>query len=101
MKSPEQVKIDGAILRCQHCDHDKFLCRESLLNTEGLTFFSLDWLNKTAKNFICAKCGFVMWFVRDEEPEETREVVECFSCGSSIPIGQTICPECGWTYKGE
>lgn len=33
------------------------------MNTPGLTFFDLDWANRTARNLVCEDCGHVLWFL--------------------------------------
>ena len=37
--------------------------REAQLNTAGMTFLKLDWLNKTATIFVCEDCGRLEWFL--------------------------------------
>jgi hypothetical protein len=32
------------------------------MNTSGMTYMGMDWLNEEAENFICSKCGYVQWF---------------------------------------
>lgn len=50
-------------LKCQICGRDEFMEREAQLNTATMSFFGLDWLNKSARCFICLRCGFVHWFL--------------------------------------
>ncbi len=51
-------------LACQVCEHDDFEeLPKVLLNTPGMTFAGLDWLNRAARCFVCARCGYVHWFV--------------------------------------
>jgi hypothetical protein len=35
------------------------------MTTTGMTFFDLDWLNKSADGVICVRCGFVHTFMGD------------------------------------
>jgi len=56
--------ILGNKLICTVCKNDKFWERETLMNTKGMTFFKLDWANKSAQNLVCDKCGFVHWFLK-------------------------------------
>ncbi|SFA73708.1 hypothetical protein [Algoriphagus aquimarinus] len=56
--------ILGNKLICAVCKNDKFWERETLMNTKGMTFFKLDWANKSAQNLICDKCGYVHWFLK-------------------------------------
>jgi hypothetical protein len=46
-------------INCLHCNHDRFHRGNALLNTRGLTFFDLDWLNRGATTLVCNQCGFV------------------------------------------
>ncbi len=32
------------------------------MNTRGLTFFGLDWLNQSATAMVCMRCGLVQLF---------------------------------------
>jgi hypothetical protein len=61
----EPVEIAGKQLFCPICGHDKFWPRKTLLNTRAATFFNFDWANKRAENEICAKCGYIFWFLRE------------------------------------
>ena len=64
-KKPESKEriVKGNKLECSICKNTKFYARETLMNTPGMTFFGLDWANKTAENYICDNCGFVHWFL--------------------------------------
>lgn len=55
--------VKGKKLVCPVCDHKYFHTRKSMLNTRGLTFFNLDWANKSATNYICGHCGYIFWFM--------------------------------------
>lgn len=48
---------------CPVCGHTRFWTRRSLMNTPGLTFFDLDWANRTARNLVWEDCGHVLWFL--------------------------------------
>ena len=60
----------GAPILCPHCRNDQFSGREILLNTRGLTFLKLDWLNRSATALACAKCGNIQLFA---VPPTTRD----------------------------
>ena len=62
-KEPEPVAIGDKLLLCQFCGHDEFHSRSAQLNTPGLTFFGLDWANRSALCHICASCGYIHWFL--------------------------------------
>lgn len=55
---PEKIK-------CQTCQHDKFIVGSSMLNTKVLTFFNLGWLYKKAKTLTCAGCGLIRFIHED------------------------------------
>jgi predicted nucleic-acid-binding Zn-ribbon protein len=50
-------------LTCQVCEGNRFLQREIKMTTTGMTFFDLDWANKSADGAICLRCGFVHTFM--------------------------------------
>jgi len=58
----KDVKIHDTILKCPICHNNEFQTRYSLMNTAGMSFMDLDWLNKESQNFICTKCGYIFWF---------------------------------------
>jgi predicted nucleic-acid-binding Zn-ribbon protein len=55
--------INGKTLTCIHCGGDSFDERQAQLNTAGMTFLKLDWLNKSATVFVCETCGRLEWFL--------------------------------------
>ena len=57
--------------RCQHCGYEGFIKRSAQLNTSILSFFNLDFLNRSATVLTCGGCGLVHWFdpkVAEVEP---------------------------------
>ncbi|MGI6686641.1 MAG: hypothetical protein ACOX47_14435 [Bacillota bacterium] len=56
---------NGIQVICIHCKHDHFHKGSALLNTRGMTFFDLDWLNQSATTLICASCGYIHWFGKE------------------------------------
>ena len=50
-------------LSCHVCQGNVFAQREIKMNTTGMSFFDLDWLNKSADGVICVRCGFVHTFM--------------------------------------
>lgn len=52
---------------CLHCGGEDFDRGSALLNTTGLTFLRLDWVNREAHLLICAGCGEIRWFL--EKPD--------------------------------
>ena len=60
---PKSYEVAGNALKCQVCGHDEFERREGQLNTSGMSFLNLDWLNPTALCFVCDRCGYIHWFL--------------------------------------
>ena len=58
-----EVWIGERRLICVVCGEDSFGYRQVLLNTQAMTYFGLDWLNKAAIGAVCRSCGFVHEFV--------------------------------------
>jgi len=54
---------------CPHCGNDQCSAQAVLLNTRGLTFFKLDWLNNKASALICSECGLIQWFAKSPKRE--------------------------------
>lgn len=48
---------------CLICGHEDHIRRQVMLNTRGLTFLDLEWLNQGARGMVCSRCGFVHAFV--------------------------------------
>ena len=59
---PASYTAGGKALRCPHCGHDRFDSQSAVVNTRGLTFFGLDWLDTGATVLACTRCGLVQWF---------------------------------------
>ena len=57
-----RFEAGGTPILCAHCSNDWFEARQILLNTRGLTFLKLDWLNRSATALVCAKCGRIQLF---------------------------------------
>jgi predicted RNA-binding Zn-ribbon protein involved in translation (DUF1610 family) len=102
LEHAEAVIRGGHPLVCAHCKNDTFYHRSWLLNTAGMTFLNLDWLNQSATNYICSNCGKIEWFttprVEGSAFATTDGDSECLSCGEVIPHGHANCPKCGWSY---
>ena len=60
--SPGRYTAAGKAVVCTHCGDDSFDAQTAVVNTRGLTFFGLDWLDKGATVLACARCGLVQWF---------------------------------------
>jgi hypothetical protein len=57
----------GAKIVCPNCQHDQFRSQTVLLNTRGLTFLKLDWLNAAATILACSHCSLIQWFKKPPE----------------------------------
>ena len=73
-----RIIINGKPLACPHCKSASFDQRSAQLNTAGLTFLNLDWMNKSATVFRCQDCGRLEWFLDpalgEEEVDSASEV---------------------------
>lgn len=58
-----QFERGGKTVTCSHCGGVLFVEGQAQLNTAGMSFLGLDWLNKAATVFTCAECGHLEWFV--------------------------------------
>lgn len=69
MENPQESgehEVKGHRLTCPICGQNRFWTRKTLMNTNAMTFFGLDWANKRADNYICDDCGYVLWFLTDK-----------------------------------
>ena len=64
---PGSYRVVGTKIVCPNCQQDQFQSQTILLNTRGLTFLKLDWLNATATILECSKCGLIQWFKKSPE----------------------------------
>lgn len=65
-----RYEVAGVKVACTHCRGALFESRQVLLNTRGLTFFNLDWLNRAATALVCRNCGLVQIFAGGTAPTE-------------------------------
>ncbi len=66
--SESRYEPGGIGISCPHCNNNRFRIGEAQLNTAGLSFLNLDWLNKSATILTCSRCSLILWF--NEEPKE-------------------------------
>lgn len=70
------VRPTQSFLACLVCSGNLFARREIKMNTTGMSFLDLDWLNKSADGAICVRCGFVHTFLGEAHqwiaPEKVR-----------------------------
>lgn len=91
----------GIALSCSHCGGTEFTERSALLNTRGLTWLGLDWLNEGARVFACSNCGHLEWFVVPGGVSLHPTAIECLSCGASMSADQQKCSNCEWSYEDD
>ncbi len=64
---PNGYELEGRRIVCPHCGHDQFAEGRAQLNTAGMTFLNLDWLNRSATTLACAECGRIEWFLQEPQ----------------------------------
>ncbi|MDD5349370.1 MAG: hypothetical protein PHQ12_04080 [Chthoniobacteraceae bacterium] len=90
------MHVNGHPLKCPHCGGVSFRREQAQLNTAGMTFLKLDWLNKSADTFICADCGRIEWFLDARVTgSSTGEGRDCPHCGYFLSESVAVCPNCG------
>lgn len=65
-KRPENIFIKGNQLKCRICNNTNFYKRRAQLNTAVLSFFDLDWANKSATCYVCSNCANIEWFLQEK-----------------------------------
>ena len=51
-------------VQCSHCGGEEFTEGSAQLNTAGMTFIGLDWVNESATTLVCNACGKIAWFLQ-------------------------------------
>jgi len=64
---PSQYVAGGKKIVCPHCGGDEFAKSKAQLNTAAMTFFRLDWANKSATTLACTQCSRIQWFLKEPE----------------------------------
>lgn len=57
------VEVLGNPMKCEICGHDRSFQGEGKIQTTGMTFLELDFLNPSTDCVVCEQCGFVHWFL--------------------------------------
>lgn len=65
--------MQGRVVLCAHCEGTVFQKRRLMLNTKGLTFLELDWLNAEANVLVCEQCSHMEWFLNEPVHIQVRE----------------------------
>lgn len=58
------LDVDGRAVPCPICGHDRFWTRETVMSGRGAAFFDVEWASPSAVNYVCDRCGHVLWFMR-------------------------------------
>ncbi len=70
------IRPTQRFLACLVCGGTSYAQREIKMNTTGMSFLDLDWLNKSADGAICLRCGYVHTFLGDAHqwvaPQQVR-----------------------------
>lgn len=60
-----QFRAGETTVKCHMCDGTDFETRKVKLNTTAMSFFDLDWLNRSAQGLICQTCGYIHLYRKD------------------------------------
>jgi hypothetical protein len=63
----EGVVINGKQLACVICGAKVFHHQRGLISSRKKAIFNLEWLGKEADVYVCGQCGFVHWFLPNQE----------------------------------
>jgi hypothetical protein len=93
----------GALVQSIFCRRGSALHTLLFLGFLSLSIMLGSWLG-FGGFFIPLVCwGFWRFshLVRRPEPinKETPEQIECLDCHATIPVGESSCLKCGWTFK--
>jgi DNA-directed RNA polymerase subunit RPC12/RpoP len=50
---------------CPICGHDRFWTRKTVMPSVGLALFDMEWAGSEALNYVCDRCGHILWFIRE------------------------------------
>jgi predicted nucleic-acid-binding Zn-ribbon protein len=81
------IRPTQTFLSCHVCGGLLFASREVKMTTTGMTFFDLDWLNKSADGVICLRCGYVHVFMGNAHQYVDPAVVDPADLPDD-PVGQ-------------
>lgn len=56
--------VEDRAVPCPVCGHDRYWTRETLISGRVAAFFDVEWAGDAALNYVCARCGHVLWFLR-------------------------------------
>ncbi len=71
------IIVQGRQLHCNVCSHTTFWAHQVQLHTPLMTFLDLEEWNRVADCAVCARCGYIHWFIPPDslpqEDESNRE----------------------------
>jgi predicted nucleic-acid-binding Zn-ribbon protein len=73
------VTVLGYELRCQVCSNSEFWEHQVQLHTPAATLFNVEFANRVANCAVCARCGYVHFFLNPSmapRPSESSDVAE-------------------------
>lgn len=73
MHQARGYEIAGHPVTCTHCSNETFFKRQAAPNGRWVAFFDEAWQNDGADNYICARCGYLMWFFELPPERDARE----------------------------
>jgi hypothetical protein len=59
---PHEYDVQGKPLACPICGNRRFESRRGVMDTRGMTYMNLSWLNRGSTEYICQVCLYVMTF---------------------------------------
>jgi DNA-directed RNA polymerase subunit RPC12/RpoP len=59
-----ELVVEGRVIPCPICGHDRFRTRKTVMASAGLAIFDMEWAGTEAINYVCHRCGHVLWFIR-------------------------------------
>jgi hypothetical protein len=66
-RNVHRFTVAGKPVTCPLCGGTAFVASSAQLHTQGLTFFQLEWLGKTAYVLVCDGCSQIQWFGKEPE----------------------------------
>jgi DNA-directed RNA polymerase subunit RPC12/RpoP len=59
-----ELVVEGRAVPCPICGHDRFRTRTTVMASGLLAAFDMEWAGSEALNYVCDRCGHVLWFMR-------------------------------------
>ena len=90
----------GALLQSIFCQRGSASRTLIFIGIVSAIAYSSSWWG--GGGFLIMGAGWLMWrFIRSVEHHvsKSEEPIECLECHSIIPVGESRCSHCGWTFK--